>query len=193
MNEAALPTQDNMTLEGETLERTRTAIIRTTLDSRITGWNRGAEGMFGYSKAEMLGTSIHRIVPPSCKREEHMIVAAARLGRAVEPFESVRITRHHRNLHVSVSAAPDRDAQGQVIGIIKFLHDVSPLVRRERQAKRLARLHATLSQINRAIVSNPTPEALLQSCCEALVNTGARAAVDADRKGGSVHQAKKCV
>jgi PAS domain S-box-containing protein len=43
------------------LTSSRDAIIATTLDGVITGWNRAAESIFGYSAADMIGQSIRKI------------------------------------------------------------------------------------------------------------------------------------
>ena len=40
------------------------AIVATDLDRRITRWNRGAEEIFGWSEAEMLGETMDRIKTP---------------------------------------------------------------------------------------------------------------------------------
>ena len=44
------------------------AIITKTLDGKITGWNRAAERLFGFTAEEALGQSIEIIVPPGTLR-----------------------------------------------------------------------------------------------------------------------------
>jgi PAS domain S-box-containing protein len=45
------------------------AIITKTLDGRITGWNRAAERLFGFSADEAIGQPIGIIVPPEAGDE----------------------------------------------------------------------------------------------------------------------------
>jgi two-component system CheB/CheR fusion protein len=46
------------------------AIISKTLDGTISAWNRGAEKVFGYSAAEMVGKSMLLLLPPERTNEE---------------------------------------------------------------------------------------------------------------------------
>jgi PAS domain S-box-containing protein len=45
------------------------AIIGKTLDGIITSWNQGAERLYGYTAAEMVGQSIARLTPPDLPDE----------------------------------------------------------------------------------------------------------------------------
>src|SRR5690242_18735042 len=69
--EAALRAKDQA--QAELYEKTarftaliassRDAIIGKALDGTITSWNPGAEQIFGYSAAEMVGDSVYRLIP----------------------------------------------------------------------------------------------------------------------------------
>ena len=39
------------------------AILSKTLDGIVTSWNRGAERLYGYAAAEMVGQSLSRLIP----------------------------------------------------------------------------------------------------------------------------------
>lgn len=49
------------------------AIIGINLNGVITSWNRGAELIFGYSPAEVIGQSISILLPSECVLEEQQI------------------------------------------------------------------------------------------------------------------------
>jgi len=40
------------------------AIVSKTLDGTIMSWNAAAERIFGYSAAEMVGSSVYVLIPP---------------------------------------------------------------------------------------------------------------------------------
>ena len=40
------------------------AIVGKSLDGRITSWNRGAEQLYGYTAAEMIGRPVSELLPP---------------------------------------------------------------------------------------------------------------------------------
>ena len=76
------------------VESSDDAIIAKDLNSIITDWNRGAELMFGYAAAEMIGTSILRLIPPGRRDEETGVLRRIRLEGALQPhhrFDTVRI------------------------------------------------------------------------------------------------------
>ena len=152
------------------VESSGDAIIGKDLDGTIRSWNRGAEAIFGYTVAEIVGTSIRRLVPPERQEEEDRILAQLRRGERVEPFETERLTKDGRRLEVSITASPIRDGDGRIVGASKIVRDITPARQRERELARLARLYAGLSQVNQAIVMSPTRDALFAKICGALVD-----------------------
>jgi len=101
------------------------AIIGKDLNSIITSWNKGAERIFGYTAAEMIGTSIMRLIPADRQEEENQILTKIRRGENVEHFETQRQTKDGRLIHVSVTASPIKNADGIVIGASKVARDIS--------------------------------------------------------------------
>ncbi len=148
------------------------AIIGKDLDGIITSWNQGAEKMFGYPSAEMVGTSITRLIPPDRLTEEDFILGKIRRGEPVSHFETKRRTSDGRLIDVAVTASPIRDSRGTIVGASKIARDITLLKEREREIARLSRLFAALSQINQAIVWTPTRDALFKKVCEVLVEFG---------------------
>jgi diguanylate cyclase (GGDEF)-like protein/PAS domain S-box-containing protein len=122
------------------------AIVGKSLDGLVTSWNPGAERMFGYSAAEMLGTSVMRLVPADRVAEEHAILAKIRRGESVEHMETVRICKDGRTLDVSVSTSPIRDSQGRLVGASKTARDISAQKAAQQQQRLAASVFTNTSE-----------------------------------------------
>jgi diguanylate cyclase (GGDEF)-like protein/PAS domain S-box-containing protein len=115
------------------LESTDDAIIGKTLDGIVTSWNAAAETIFGYTAAEMMGQSVMRLFPPNRVDEENFIIERLCHGEKIDHFETVRVHKSGRLVHVSVTTSPIRNARGEIIGASKIARDITPLkVERER-------------------------------------------------------------
>ena len=113
------------------VESSNDAIITKLLDGTITGWNRAAERLFGFTAAEAIGKSINIIVPPGRQSDVRSIIERTSRGEPVEPFETSRVHKDGRTLDVSLSISPIRSASGKIIGISKTARDVTESKRTE--------------------------------------------------------------
>jgi PAS domain S-box-containing protein len=120
------------------------AIISKNLDGVITSWNRGAEKILGYTASEMIGNTIHQIIPHELFDEEMNIRNSIGKGDSVSHFETKRIKKDGQVIDVSLVVSPIRDAKGQVIGASKVLRDITERKRAEQQ---LIAHNAVLSEI----------------------------------------------
>jgi two-component system, chemotaxis family, CheB/CheR fusion protein len=111
------------------------AIISKTLDGQITSWNRAAELMFGHTEPEVVGKSITIIIPPDRLHEEEVILSRLRRGEAINHFETERIAKDGRRIHISLSVSPIRDRYGRIIGASKVARNITErkLYERERE------------------------------------------------------------
>jgi PAS domain S-box-containing protein len=100
------------------------AIVGKTLDGVVTSWNRGAEHVFGYSAAEIVGSPISVLVPAERAHEETVILEHLARGE-VERFDTVRRRKDGHLIDVSVTISPVRDAKGNVVGISKVARDIT--------------------------------------------------------------------
>lgn len=119
-----------MSLNAESLlaaivEGSNDAIVGKALDGTVLSWNASAERIFGYAAHEMVGHSIRRLIPVERQGEEDRIIAAIRAGERVETFETVRLHKNGRPIHVEVTVSPVRDTDGTVIAASKLARDVT--------------------------------------------------------------------
>jgi PAS domain S-box-containing protein len=107
------------------VESSDDAIVGKTLEGIITSWNAGAERVFGYTADEMIGSSISRLLPSDRRDELSAILAAIRRGERVDHFETDRVRKDGRRIHVSLTVSPIKDAEGRLIGASKIARDVT--------------------------------------------------------------------
>src|SRR5215470_4716757 len=101
------------------------AIIGKDLNSIITSWNKAAERIFGYSADEMIGTSVMRLIPRERRAEEDEILSRIKSGQRYHHFDTIRMTKDGRQLHVSLTISPIKDANGYVVGASKIARDIT--------------------------------------------------------------------
>ncbi len=126
------------------VESSEDAIIGKDMNSTITSWNKGAEKIFGFSSAEMVGVSIMRLIPPGRWDEENHILGRIRRGESVEHFETLRQTKDGRLIDISVTASPIRNAAGEVIGASKVARDITERKRAEEARQLIEARYRTL-------------------------------------------------
>ena len=116
------------------------AIVSKTLDGIITSWNRGAEKIFGYSAEEAIGRHITLIIPTERHGEENEVLTRVRRGEKLDHFETIRRAKDGREVHISLTVSPVRDASGRIIGASKVARDITERKRAEEERERLASL-----------------------------------------------------
>jgi PAS domain S-box-containing protein len=119
------------------------AIIGKNLDGIVTSWNRGAEQIFGYSAAEMLGQPILRLIPPDRQNEEAEILASVRRGESIRHLDTVRVRKDGSLIDVSISTSAIKDKAGHIIGASKIARDITE---RKQAEEKVRQLNAELEQ-----------------------------------------------
>lgn len=118
------------------VESSDDAIIGKDLSGIVTSWNTGAERLFGYTAAEMLGQPGLRLIPPERHDEETHVLETVKRGLGVTHFETVRQTKDGRLIDISVTTSPIVDAAGRVIGASKIARDIGERKRAEEASMR---------------------------------------------------------
>jgi PAS domain S-box-containing protein len=107
------------------IESSDDAIISKTLDGVIRTWNTGAERLFGYRAEEAVGRPITLIIPADRLSEERDILGRLSRGERIEHFETIRMGKDGRHIHISLTVSPIRDAEGRIIGASKVARDIT--------------------------------------------------------------------
>ena len=128
-------------------------IISKDISGIVTSWNNAAERLFGFSRAEMIGQSITRIIPSDLLSEEASILSRVGSGETLPPFETRRLTKDGLTVEVSVTASPIYNESGAIIGVSKIARD---LTEGRRTAMELEKRGAVLQSI-----LNTVPDGLI--------------------------------
>ncbi|HKW33950.1 MAG TPA: PAS domain S-box protein [Candidatus Acidoferrum sp.] len=131
------------------VESSEDAIISKDLCAVITSWNSGAERIFGYAEAEVIGQPITILIPPELRDEENEILERLREGGRIEHYETKRVTKTGKKVDVSLVIGPIKDSSGRLVGFSKIAHDIAQRKKVEealRQLNRNLEEQAALSQ-----------------------------------------------
>jgi PAS domain S-box-containing protein len=99
-------------------------VITATLEGVLTGWSEGAERLFGYSRAEIVGKSLLLLSPEDRAAETAAFHDVVRAGKHAE-VETERVAKDGHLLKVRISMAPILDDDGRVAGGIGIYRDLS--------------------------------------------------------------------
>lgn len=115
------------------IESSDDAIVSKNLQGIIQSWNASAQRIFGWSADEAVGKPITIIIPPDRLHEETDILSRIRAGQRVDHFETIRVRKDGRQVHVSVTISPVRDHSGKIVGASKIARDITLVTDYERQ------------------------------------------------------------
>ncbi len=141
------------------------AIFSRTLDGLISSWNAGAERIYGYSAAEAIGKASRSLIPADRAEEIPGMLEALNRGETIDHFETTRLRKDGKEIHVELTISPIRDALERIVGSSTIGRDISVRKRREDDLFRMA-----------AVVES-SDDAIIGSTLDGLItnwNSGAR-------------------
>ena len=101
------------------------AVISETVGGVLTGWNRAARQLFGYSAPQMLGQSLHRLVPAARRQQHAAWVARAHRGEALSDLDTEWLRSDGRTIPVAITLLPSAGSSGGVSGLSYVVRDLS--------------------------------------------------------------------
>ena len=156
------------------------AIVALDADGRITMWNSSAERMFGWNKQEVLGQ--HLPFVPDNKQEAFLTLCNRALsGESVMGIEVRQQKRDGSSIDISISAAPVRNAQGDIKAVMGVAEDITG-------RKRTQAAEALLYETNQLVLQGHALDSILYHVCKCLVDIFAcpLVCVCAKEKDGSI-------
>jgi len=159
------------------VESADAGIISETWNGVLLTWNKGAERIFGYSAAEMIGNSRACLIPEFLKAENAKIMSHVIEGKSTLNRETVWQHKDGKFIDVAVSFAPVVESD-KVVRLSVVVSDITERKRMERalmeserkQRQRAAELRIVLDAVPAAVCIANDPE------CKSI--TGNRMAYD---------------
>ncbi len=118
------------------------AIVSKTLEGVVMSWNEAATRIFGFEAAEMIGTSIYRLIPPERHDEERRVIERISRGERVARIETERLRKDGGRIVIELSVSPLRDRSGRIVGAASIKRDVTERRRAEQQLRQAAKMEA---------------------------------------------------
>ncbi|MGO4884674.1 MAG: PAS domain S-box protein [Bryobacteraceae bacterium] len=110
------------------VESSEDAILSSTPEGIVLSWNRGAERLYGYRAEEIVGKPVSLLAPAHQRARLKEISETLRRGESVAQVEGVALTKDGRRVHISISASPIRDENGQITARAAIMRDITARV-----------------------------------------------------------------
>ena len=108
------------------LESLREGILVSNLEGRILFCNRAMEEITGYSREELLGGDVFKILLPPSQHEQLRAKLAERAQGKAERYTLGYVNKRGDYRWAEIKASPYWDDSGQVVGSITAISDVTP-------------------------------------------------------------------
>ncbi len=132
------------------IEKAGDAISVVDLEGKVLYWNEGAERIYGYTKGHVLGKKLSDFLYPQDeksrddeKRLMEGLMVRVKDGEVIPNVEVKRLTRDQKEILISMTISPLKDAEGKIIGASRICKDVTHLKKAEERlilAERLSSL-----------------------------------------------------
>jgi PAS domain S-box-containing protein len=117
------------------LDQVKGSIVSTDLKGLITSCNKGAEELFGYSAAEVLGKHISLFHPEDWHEYLFREIVAPLQQRGQNEAEAKMLRKSGEIFDGYVTLSLERDLSDTVVGMIGYCHDISERKRAEAQLR----------------------------------------------------------
>ncbi len=129
--------QDELVRLASIVESSDDGIISKTLAGTILSWNPGAEKLYGYSAQFVKGQSIEILAIPQRPKEMSQILENIRAGATIDHYETVHLRKDGKQIDVSLTISPIKDATGTLTGVSTIARDISDSKRIEKALEQL--------------------------------------------------------
>ena len=123
------------------IESAPVAILTLDLQMRVTMWNPACERIFGWTAAEVIGQP-YPLVPPEEWDQFQEFFQSVVEGHGFNGIEAQRRHSDGSPVYIAISTAPVRSDDGDVIGAMAILEDITQRKHLEEQYRQATKLEA---------------------------------------------------
>lgn len=106
------------------VEQSGDAIICCSADGMVRTWNRAAERLFGYGSADMIGTSVLKLVEDKAREQSALHLSALMRDGHATRRQLTCLHRDGSSIEVSISLTPLLDAEQRLELLVITIHDI---------------------------------------------------------------------
>lgn len=142
--------QDQLELLSRQIDQANDAIYTVNASVVVTNWNKGAERMYGYTKAEVIGKKVNEVLKTDLSPEE--VSRVKNLVNETDHWSGdiKRVTKTGKDIYVHASSSTIRNDEGEVTGYISVNYDITSQKKLRDQVEHLANI---VEQTSEAIFS----------------------------------------
>lgn len=155
--------------QGEIIDQIHDSVVSTDLEGYVTGWNKGAERLYGYASEQALGRHISFLTNPGDQPTVELVMGQL-LERGAIELERRPATRGGEPIDIHVSLSLLKDDAGLPTGMVGYALDIT-------QRKKVERA-LTARNEQQAAVARLGQEALTGLDVQELFDHAARTAAD---------------
>ncbi|MDQ3800739.1 MAG: PAS domain S-box protein [Acidobacteriota bacterium] len=122
------------------VESLEDSVVSVDFNTIITSWNRGAERLYGYSAAEVIGKPLTMLTLPEDLERILANIESIKRGETVQVYETESIHKEGHRIHLSITLSPVKNDRGEIIGVSTLARDITDRMRTE-DALRVAHQH----------------------------------------------------
>jgi PAS domain S-box-containing protein len=135
-----MPSTEQTSLSEALIEHLADAVIFADRGGLIRLWNAGAQAVFGYAEAEVLGERLDFLIPERL-RPGHWAgfdsaIETGTMKHGRESMTTRSIHKDGRDLYLDLSFALVRDAGGHVLGAVAVARDITARFQSEKESRR---------------------------------------------------------
>jgi len=153
------------------IDTTNEGVWQLDLQGRTVYTNRRMADMLGYTVDELKGLSVYEVCAEEDRARARALIGERLTGKSAQHDWCFR-RKDGSALWCIINGAPLKDDNGQIIGVLGMMTDITARKAAENRARNLSRLYAVSSTINEAIVRVREPQQLYELACRIAVEQG---------------------